>query len=91
MTYMIQKLVKYTQMKKKDLEVLNSDQTLQNVLDYLDLEERKMDFDDIPLSIIQRSFRDSIGRSMSMSIDQRSCRYDDSCLVDALWAPSMRS
>jgi hypothetical protein len=78
-------------MKKKDLEVLNSDQTLQNVLDYLDLEERKMDFDDIPLSIIQRSFRDSIGRSMSMSIDQRSCRYDDSCLVDALWAPSMRS
>ena len=38
MTYMIQKLVKYTQMKKKDLDVLNSDQTLQNVLDYLDLE-----------------------------------------------------
>jgi hypothetical protein len=35
MTYIIQKFVKYSQMKEKDIKVLDSQKTFFNVMEYL--------------------------------------------------------
>ena len=60
MSYMIQKFIKFKEMSNKDRESLVSQQTLENVIKYLSIEQNRLDFNDIPLSVIQQSFRKSI-------------------------------
>lgn len=40
---MIQKIIKYKEMSKKDREVINAPETLMNVLNYFNKEEQKLD------------------------------------------------
>ena len=87
MTYLIQKFIKYREMSNKDREVLVSQQTLENVVKYLSIEQNKMDFNDIPLSVIQQSFRKSIERSMVMSIDRSSRKYmEEESILPTFWS-----
>ena len=67
---MIQKLVKFREMNKKDKEVLNSPETLMNVLSYFNKEEYKLDLENIPLTMTQMSFKSMIEATFTMSINR---------------------
>ena len=87
MSYMIQKFIKFKEMNNKERENLVSEKTLENVIKYLSIEQNKLDFDDIPLSVIQQSFRKSIERSMVMSVDRSSRRYlEEESILPNLWS-----
>ena len=85
MTYMIQKFIKYSVMNKTHKEALNSQKTLENVLTYLSVEKNKLDFEDIPLSVIQKSFRESIEKSFALSIDKNSYQAKEEKMLPQMW------
>lgn len=86
MTYMVQKFIRYSQMAKTQKAVLNSQRTLENVLTYLSVEKNKLDFEDIPLSVIQKSFRESIERSFALSIDKNyQFKEEEEKILPQMW------
>jgi hypothetical protein len=53
MSYIIQKFIKYSKMKPKDLKSLDNENTFMNIIEYLHNEEQKLSLDNLPLGIIR--------------------------------------
>lgn len=79
MAYIMQKIIKYSDLNKKDEESLSSVETLQNVLQYLEVEGEKLDLNNIPLSLCQQSFRNSVMESYKHSMQRE---YQKEIMMD---------
>ncbi len=69
MSYLIQKLVKYENMRKRDKKTLDNEGTLKSVATFLQAEDLMYSIENLSMTLIQKTFRQSIG--------QKTLRFDD--------------
>jgi hypothetical protein len=53
MSYIIQKFIKYSKMKPRDIKSLDNENTFMNIIEYLHNEQQKLSLDNLPLGIIR--------------------------------------
>ena len=78
MSYIIQKFIKYSKMKPKDLKSLDNENTFLNIIEYLHNEEQKLSLDNMPLGLIRETFRKTLCRT---AVAQRTFRFPDKIVL----------
>ena len=73
MTYMLQKFIKFNNIRKSTIKKLDNEKTFHDMMEYLSIEEENYDISNVPLSFVKKTFRDTL--MFSKSIYNRSLRF----------------
>lgn len=73
MTYILQKFIKFNNIRKNTIKKLDNEKTFHDMMEYLSIEEENYDISNVPLSFVKKTFRDTL--TFSKSFYNRSLRF----------------